>query len=696
VDEIAGRTPEGWPGWPEGKKFAFVLTHDVESPEGVANSQALADLETSHGFRSSFNFIPEGTYSVDPALRTSLRAQGFEIGIHDLHHDGKLYRSRDQFRQNATRINSYLKDWDATGFRSGFMLHELNWLHDLDIKYDASTFDTDPFEPQPVGAGTIFPFWVQPPPDHPYSRGYVELPYTLPQDSTLFLIFREPTPEIWLKKLDWVAEHGGMALVNVHPDYLCFEGTPRSSGTFPVEHYSALLDHVRQRYPNAYWHPLPRDLATWYENLAKPRSSAVPEPVNGRTTSVPNSGAGIHSTPVSLRGKRAAVLVYGYYPADSRVRRAAEAMIKAGMATDVFCLSENPAELPQESVDGVNVFRLPLTHTRGGKSSYISKYLKYFFKAFLWLSKQRSRQRYDVVHVHNMPDFLIFAALVDKLRGATLILDLHDPMPELMMSIYGLKTADWQVRVLRALERSSIRFANVVLTPNIAFRDLFNSRGCPPGKMKIIMNSPEAIFNPERYPGGRKDNRTERTFRIMHHGSIVHRHGLDLMIEAAAKVRSRIPGLQVDIYGPQEPYLDTVLEQARALGISDIVHYHGNKNANEIAQAILETDLGVIPNRRSTFTEINFPTRIFEYLVMGRLVVAPATRGITDYFGPDDLLMYEQNNVDQLAERILWVREHPEAANDILERARRVYQKHRWTDEENRFLDLVESAVTSG
>ena len=181
----------------------------------------------------------------------------------------------------------------------------------------------------------------------------------------------------------------------------------------------------------------------------------------------------------------------------------------------------------------------------------------------------------------------------------------------------------------------------------------------------------------------------------MHHGSIVHRHGLDLMIEAAAKIRSRIPQLHVDIYGPRESYLDTVLERARSLGISDIVHYHGNKNASEIAQAILDTDLGVIPNRRSLFTELNFPTRIFEYLAMGRLVVAPATRGITDYFGPDDLLMYQQDNVDELAQRILWVRENPDAAKAVLERGRCVYQRHLWSDEEARFLDLVATAVSA-
>ncbi|HVR35237.1 MAG TPA: hypothetical protein VMS21_05235, partial [Methylomirabilota bacterium] len=155
--------PDGWPGWPDGKKFAVVLTHDVEGPRGLANCRALMQLEKELGFRSSFNFIPEGPYRVSRELREELVAEGFEIGVHDLHHDGKLFRNHDEFLRRAARINGYLKEWGAVGFRAGFMMRNLPWLHHLDIQYDASTFDTDPFEPQPDGAGTIFPFWVPAP-----------------------------------------------------------------------------------------------------------------------------------------------------------------------------------------------------------------------------------------------------------------------------------------------------------------------------------------------------------------------------------------------------------------------------------------------------------------------------------------------------------------------------------------------------
>ena len=150
----------------EGKKFAFVLIHDVESSAGLSNCRSLAQLAMELGFRSSFNFVPEGNYRVPAELRDELTARGFEIGIHDLRHDGHLFSSYRGFKRRAERINRYAREWGVAGFRSGFMLRNLDWLHDLDVQYDASTFDTDPFEPQPDGRHTIFPFWVPRPNDN--------------------------------------------------------------------------------------------------------------------------------------------------------------------------------------------------------------------------------------------------------------------------------------------------------------------------------------------------------------------------------------------------------------------------------------------------------------------------------------------------------------------------------------------------
>jgi hypothetical protein len=259
IYEPASRTPQRWRGWPGGKKFAFVLTHDVEGARGLERCRKLAEMDKAFGFRASFNFVPEGEYRLPESFRTFLEQEGFEIGVHDLHHDGSLYRSSRTFKAQARKINQQLQSWGAVGFRSGFMFHNLEWIQDLNILYDASTFDTDPFEPQPDGVHTIFPFWVQ----RDGSKGYVELPYTLPQDSTLFLLLKETTIDVWTKKLDWVAAHGGMVLLITHPDYMCFDGKG-TQGEYPVSYYEEFLSYVRDKYEGLFWSALPREVACFY------------------------------------------------------------------------------------------------------------------------------------------------------------------------------------------------------------------------------------------------------------------------------------------------------------------------------------------------------------------------------------------------------------------------------------------------
>ena len=127
---------------PEGKQFALVLTHDVESTLGLGKCDRLIELEKSLGFRSSFNLIPQGEYKVSDALRADFHARGCEVGVHDLYHDGKLFLHENEFSTNAIRINHYVREWRAAGFRSGFMLHNLDWLHQLNVQYQTLPLST--------------------------------------------------------------------------------------------------------------------------------------------------------------------------------------------------------------------------------------------------------------------------------------------------------------------------------------------------------------------------------------------------------------------------------------------------------------------------------------------------------------------------------------------------------------------------
>jgi peptidoglycan/xylan/chitin deacetylase (PgdA/CDA1 family) len=263
IDRSAGAHPDGWQGWPDGKQFALVLTHDVDTVRGQKRCRQLMHLELAQGFRSSFNFVAAG-YPDDRDLRHELTGNGFEVGIHGLHHDRRLYASHEEFRKQAVHINRFLQEWQAVGFRSPCMYHNLEWLRGLDILYDASTFDTDPFEPQPEGTGTIFPFCV---PGIGATGGYVELPYTMPQDFTLFVLHKEKDIGIWREKLAWIADRGGMALVNTHPDYMYFNRRGNGYEEYEATCYEELLMHVRESYAGRYWHVLPKEMAGYWAHL---------------------------------------------------------------------------------------------------------------------------------------------------------------------------------------------------------------------------------------------------------------------------------------------------------------------------------------------------------------------------------------------------------------------------------------------
>jgi hypothetical protein len=261
IDWSAGETPPNWCGWPDNKRFALVLNHDVDTLRGHDRCPGLSLIEKNLGFRSTFFFVPEG-YRVSRELRRQLQADGFGIGVHGLIHDGKMFASRKIFEERAKRVNSYLKDWGVTGFSSPSMHRKLEWIGDLDIEYDISTFDTDPFEPQPQGIGRIFPFWHQ---DACGGRGFVELPYTLPQDHTLFVILKERDTRIWTEKLAWIVEKGGMVLLNTHPDYMRFGRGRCSLEEYPVERYGDFLEGLKEKYRGLFWQPLALDIARFWK-----------------------------------------------------------------------------------------------------------------------------------------------------------------------------------------------------------------------------------------------------------------------------------------------------------------------------------------------------------------------------------------------------------------------------------------------
>jgi peptidoglycan/xylan/chitin deacetylase (PgdA/CDA1 family) len=241
--------------WPDGRRFAFVLTHDIETAEGQAFASNVADIDAAFGFRSCFNFVPE-RYHVDRGLMDELSARGFEIGVHGLRHDGRDFATLRQFVHRATRMNEFIHDFGTVGFRAPLTHRNPQWMQMLDIEYDGSFFDTDPYEPIAGGTMSIWPFQL---------GRFVELPYTLAQDYTVAEVVGETTPRLWLEKVEFIRANHGMALLNTHPDYLRKPHTRRI--------YSEFLATMRARAD--FHHGLPREVARWWR--ARAAATAVQE-----------------------------------------------------------------------------------------------------------------------------------------------------------------------------------------------------------------------------------------------------------------------------------------------------------------------------------------------------------------------------------------------------------------------------------
>lgn len=419
-------------------------------------------------------------------------------------------------------------------------------------------------------------------------------------------------------------------------------------------------------------------------------SSATTQPADFSANARPS----IATSSSQLRGKRVAMVMFSHYPDDPRPRRAVDALVSEGMLVDLICLADE--KTPRHEIKGgVDVLRIPIKRRRAGKFAYAYQYSSFILISFLIFACRAFTRGYALAYVHNMPDILVMSVLMPKLFGAKVILDLHDPMPELMTTIFNLDQDSSGVRLISRIEKWSMARANAVLTVNIACKRIFSSRSCPPEKIGVVMNAPDEKIFPYREPKSEASaiRNGDKPFVIMYHGFLVERNGLDLAVEALARVRQTVPIAELRVYGPNSPFLERVLEMAKDKGLQDAVRYLGPRRLEDLVREIEDCDVGVIPNQRNSFTAINTPTRIFEYLSLGKPVIAPSTPGIQDYFSKESLVFFEAGNAESLAQSIEYVYAHPAEVTEISRRGQEVYREHNWNKERLQLLGVVAGLV---
>ena len=650
----AGVPPEGWPGWPDGHRFALVLTHDVDTARGLARCSELARLERERGFRSAFYFVPEGRYTLQDDLRESLARDGFEVGVHGLYHDWKTFLSRGVFERRASRIRDYAKQWKAGGFRAPSMIRNLDWIGELGFDYDSSSFDNDPFEPQPQSAGTIFPYWVQ---SRTTGKKYVEMPYTLPQDHTLYVILQERGADVWKKKLDWIAAHGGMAMPIVHPDYLCLHGKPGFE-EFPVEWYLEFLDYVKQNYSGRYWSALPHEVAAYFRQACagqKPRSR-----------------------------RRVAMAAYAYYDTDNRIIRYAETLARRGDEVDVIAL-RRPGQPREGFLNGVRVSRIQQRQRNERFAvTYLFRMFSFLVRSSALLLWRAARRRYDVVHVHSVPDFEVFSAMGPRWCGAGVMLDIHDLSPEFYASKFGIGVKHLIVRFLQWVERISCRYADHVIVANDLWRERLVERSVKADRCSVVLNHVDrrfldSVHRPE----------VDGRFRIVYPGGLQWHQGLDIAIEAFARVCDSIPGAEFLIYGEgsDKHRLLGVVERLR---IGERVKFRDPVPFETIPSLLAEADLGVVAKRADSFGNEAFSTKILEFMSQGVPVICSRT-AIDQYYFTDQLVrFFPSGNVEELAQAILEMAHNPETRKKYVTAGREYVAQNNWEIHKQAYLDLVD------
>lgn len=662
IDKNAGTPPEGWSGWPDGKKFALVLTHDVETVNGLDKCYQLAKIEERLGFRSCFNFVIQD-YQTSLKLRQHLIDHGFEIGIHGLTHAHSPFISEPIFKQQSIVINRTLKEWGSVGFRSPSMYHNLELLHYLDIEYDSSTFDTDPFEPQPDGMGTIFPFWV---PDKDGKSGYIELPYTLPQDFLLFILMKKKNIELWKTKLNWIADHGGMALSITHPDYMNFDQN-YNFHEYSASYYEEFLNHIKLKYENQYWNGLPKEVARWCMTQSRKK---------------------IYNLRKEKPPTRICMPVYSFYESDNRVMRYAETLARRGNNIDVIALRKDGQSFHDE-LRGVNVYRIQKRKKdEKGKFSYLYRILKFIIHSSVLIAWRHIKKPYQMIHVHNMPDFIVFIAFIPKLLGAKVILDIHDVTPELYVTKFNLTKNNLLFKFLLFVEKISCTFADHVIIANHLWYELIVSRSVKRVKCSVVMNYPdENVFF--RRPRSRHDEK----FIMIYPGSLNLRQGVDIAIKAFAIISDKLPSAEFHIYG-EGGDIEVLKNLVTGFGLEKKILFKGNLPIYEVANAMANSDVGIEPKKNDLFSGYAMSTKILEFMSLGVPVIVSDTTIHKYYFNDSNVQFFKSGNEHDLARCMLLLIENDTLRHGMIINNSNFIQDYLWDKKKEEYLQLIDEFVS--
>jgi glycosyltransferase involved in cell wall biosynthesis len=390
------------------------------------------------------------------------------------------------------------------------------------------------------------------------------------------------------------------------------------------------------------------------------------------------------------------MIVHAYYEEDPRVRREAESLVKAGRPVQVLGLRQ-PGGPPTSEVDGVRVHHLDVQRHQGaGLGVYLREYLSFGARAMFASVRLHRHERFALVQVHSLPDFLVFAALPLRLVGVPVLLDLHEAMPEFFRSRFPGASNPLVHRLLLLQERLSIAASTATITVNQAMRDRLVGLGVPAAKAGVVVNSP-SLGRFDAAAHGVRAFRKDGRLRLVYTGALTPTYEVDVAIAAVARIAAERPDLDVafDVYGRGDTG-PALAAQAAELGIADRVTFHGRIPIEDVPAAVARADIGVAPTRHDRFTDMSLSGKVFEYAAMGKPVVASRLPMVEATFPRGTVATYTPGDPSEMADAIIALVDDPAAREGAVAHTAEIVRAGSWEQESTGYLELVERLIATG
>jgi len=368
--------------------------------------------------------------------------------------------------------------------------------------------------------------------------------------------------------------------------------------------------------------------------------------------------------------------------------REAKALTNEGISVDIICYYTNRAGKDLRSYKGINIYPIQSRSSRETSNIlYLLRLIQFFFKSFLFLSYSGIVGRYKVIHFTSPPDFLVFSAIIPKLFGAKIILDIHDIGPEFYMRRLGVGEDHPVVTIIKFMEKLATRFSDHVITVTDLWRNRLIARSTTPSKCTTLLNVPDD----ELFQNLSKNNcKISNNFNLYYHGSLEELFGVDTLIFAMPTIVEKIQNVKLHIYGGGR-LLDDCKELVKKFGINESVCFHNSVPFDELPRILAQADIGIVPTKGSVFSGEILAMKSLEYISLGIPIVISKTKGHSYYYDSSMVKFFEPGDKDDLAKAVIDLYTNEAERKMLRTQSRSFIEKFGWQNTKKTYTQIVQN-----